>query len=70
MGKGSGRRPTDNKKFADNFDRIFNNKPNNKQFEGIDNGDKSDTKNTKKIKGKRRVSSGTGCGKVERLCKD
>ncbi len=26
MGKGSGRRPTDDKKFVDNFDRIFNNK--------------------------------------------
>ena len=26
MGKGSSRRPTDDKKFADNFDRIFNNK--------------------------------------------
>ena len=26
MGKGSSRRPTDEKKFADNFDRIFNNK--------------------------------------------
>ena len=26
MGKGSSRRPTDDKKFVDNFDRIFNNK--------------------------------------------
>jgi len=26
MGKGSGRRPTDDKKFVDNFDRIFSNK--------------------------------------------
>jgi len=26
MGKGSSRRPTDDKKFVDNYDRIFNNK--------------------------------------------
>jgi len=26
MGKGSSRRPTDNKKFVDNYDRIFNKK--------------------------------------------
>ena len=42
MGKGSGRRPTDDKKYSDNYDRIFGNK----------NGkDKPDTKNTKKTKG-------------------
>jgi hypothetical protein len=42
MGKGSSRRPTDNKKFADNFDRIFNNKKEKA------NGNQSNTKNTKK----------------------
>lgn len=26
MGKGSGRRPTDDKKFSDNYDRIFGKK--------------------------------------------
>lgn len=52
MGKGSSRRPTNDKKFAVNFDRIFNNKPNNKQFEELNNGSKSDSKNSKKIKGK------------------
>ena len=26
MGKGSSRRPTDDKKFVDNYDKIFNNK--------------------------------------------
>ena len=51
MGKGSNRRPTDNKKFADNFERIFGQKPNDKQFEGITHGNKSNTKNIKKIKG-------------------
>jgi hypothetical protein len=51
MGKGSGRRPTDDKKFSDNFDRIFGHKPNDKQFEGIKYGNKSDTKNAKEVKG-------------------
>ena len=51
MGKGSGRRPTDDKKFSDNFDRIFGSKPNDKQFEGKLDGNKSDTKNPKKTKG-------------------
>jgi hypothetical protein len=52
MGKGgSGRRPTDDKKFSDNFDRIFGHKPNDKQFEGIKDGDKPNTKDVKKIKG-------------------
>ena len=41
MGKGSSRRPTDDKKFVDNYDRIFNNKKDK-------NGSKSNTKNTKK----------------------
>jgi len=51
MGKGSGRRPTNEKKFLDNFERIFGQKPNDKQFEGIKHGNKSNTKNIKKIKG-------------------
>ena len=51
MGKGSGRRPTNEKKFLDNFERIFRAKPNDKQFEGMKNGSKSNTKNIKKIKG-------------------
>ena len=51
MGKGSGRRPTNDKKFSDNFDRIFGSKPNDKQFEGIKYGNKSNTKNTKKTTG-------------------
>ena len=33
MSKGSNRRPTDDKKFADNFERIFGAKPNDKQFD-------------------------------------
>ena len=44
MGKGSSRRPTDDKKFADNFDRIFNNK---KEKHGKD---KSNPKNSSKTK--------------------
>ena len=44
MGKGSSRRPTDDKKFADNFDRIFNNK---KEKNGQN---KSDSKNAGKVK--------------------
>ena len=44
MGKGSSRRPTDDTKFADNFDRIFNNK---KEKHGKD---KSDPKNSSKTK--------------------
>ena len=44
MGKGSSRRLTDDTKFADNFDRIFNNK---KEKHGKD---KSDPKNSGKIK--------------------
>ena len=48
MSKGSGRRPTNNSVFEENFDRIFNAKPNSKQFEGINNGNKPNTKNTKK----------------------
>jgi len=50
MSKGSNRRPTDNKKFADNFDRIFGQKPNDKQFEGIKHGNKSNTANSGKTK--------------------
>ena len=44
MGKGSNRRPTDEKKFVDNYDRIFNNK---KEKHGKD---KSDPKNSSKVK--------------------
>jgi len=54
MGKGSGRRPTGlvtDKNLQDNWDRIFGQKPNNKQFEGIKDGNKPNTKNVKKIKG-------------------
>jgi len=54
MGKGSGRRPAGlvtDKKLQDNWDRIFGQKPNNQQFEGIKDGNKSDTKNAKEIKG-------------------
>lgn len=54
MGKGSGRRPTGlvtDKKLQDNWDRIFGQKPNNQQFEGIKDGNKSDTKNAKEVKG-------------------
>lgn len=46
MGKGSTRRPQDDKKFAVNFDRIFNKKKDK-------NGDKPNSKNfstTKKTK--------------------
>ena len=44
MGKGSSRRPTDDKKFVDNYDRIFNNKKDK------DGKDKSDPKNSSKTK--------------------
>ena len=44
MGKGSSRRPVNEKKFADNYDRIFNNK---KEKHGKD---KSDPKNPSKVK--------------------
>ena len=63
MGKGSSRRPTDDTKFADNFDRIFNNKKDK-------DGNITDTENAKKIERKRRVSSRASRGKVERICKD
>ena len=35
MGKGSGRRPTDQQKFEDNWDKIFNSKPNANQFDNL-----------------------------------
>ena len=44
MGKGSSRIPTDDKKFADNFDRIFNNKKENAD------GSESNPKDISKIK--------------------
>ena len=42
MGKGSSRRPTDDKKYSEGFDRIFGKKEKN--------GDKSDTKQPKEDK--------------------
>jgi len=54
MGKGSGRRPAGlvtDKKLQDNWDRIFGQKPNDKQFEGKQNGHKPNAANLKKIKG-------------------
>jgi hypothetical protein len=62
MGKGSNRRPTDDKKFVDNYDKIFNNK---KKVEWEDedvkerhlnslkdkNGNITNTKNFKKTAG-------------------
>ena len=62
MGKGSNRRPTDDKKFVDNYDKIFNNK---KKVEWEDevvkehhlnslkdkDGNKPNTKNFKKTAG-------------------
>ena len=47
MGKGSGRGPTDDKKFVDNFDRIFSNKKDGLTKEKED-GNKAHTKRTKK----------------------
>jgi hypothetical protein len=35
MGKGSTRRPVNSKKFEDNWDKIFNNKPNAEQFDNL-----------------------------------
>ena len=35
MGKGSTRRPTDSKQFENNWDKIFNSKPNAEQFDNI-----------------------------------
>ena len=43
MGKGSSRRPTDDKKFSENFDRIFGKKEKNGK-------DKSNTKQSKEDK--------------------
>ena len=34
-GKGSKRRPTDQQKFEDNFEKIFGGKPNNNQFDNM-----------------------------------
>ena len=63
MGKGSGRRPTDDKKFVDNFDRIFNNKKNvewedeiiteehNESLKEKDDGSITNPANAKKTKG-------------------
>ena len=64
MSKGSGRRPTDNKKFVDNYDRIFNNKNKDK------NGDITNTTDIKKASRKRRISSRNNSRKVERICED
>jgi hypothetical protein len=44
MGKGSGRRPTDDKKFSDNYDRIFGKKEKN----GRDVTDSVKSEKTKK----------------------
>ncbi len=44
MGKGSGRRPTDDKKFSDNYDRIFGKKEKN----GRDVTDSAKPEKTKK----------------------
>ncbi len=70
MSKGSGRRPTNNSVFEENFDRIFNAKPNSKQFEGINNGNKPNTKNTKETTRKRRVQARSGSRKMEPLGED
>ena len=42
-GKGSAQRPTDTKKFNDNWDRIFNKAPEKK--EGVDVSSKNDKSN-------------------------
>jgi uncharacterized protein with von Willebrand factor type A (vWA) domain len=34
-GKGSKRRPTDQQKFDENFEKIFGGKPNNNQFDNM-----------------------------------
>tara|TARA_R110000868_G_scaffold147104_1_gene368275 strand:- start:1444 stop:1635 length:192 start_codon:yes stop_codon:yes gene_type:complete len=63
MGKGSGRRPTDQQKFEDNFDKIFRMKQQEEWREEIinerheeslkdkDNGNKPNAENAEKIKG-------------------
>ena len=63
MGKGSGRRPTDQQKFEDNFDKIFRMKQQEEWREEIinerheeslkdkDNGNKPNAENSEKIKG-------------------
>ena len=63
MGKGSGRRPTDDKKFVDNYDRIFNNKAkadwedeivaeeHNESLREKNHGSITNPKNAKKTKG-------------------
>ena len=51
MGKGSGRRPTGlvtDKKLQDNWDRIFGQKPNDKQFKKDNHGNITDTTDIKK----------------------
>jgi len=50
MGKGSGRRPTDDKKFVDNFDRIFSKKKDGLTKERED-GNITYAKKLKEVKG-------------------
>tara|TARA_R110000851_G_scaffold244783_1_gene397499 strand:- start:107 stop:328 length:222 start_codon:yes stop_codon:yes gene_type:complete len=73
MGKGSGRRPTDQVKFDANYDKIFNNKKKAEwededvkerhlnSLKDKDGKNKSDSKNTKKATRKRRVSARSDC---------
>ena len=50
MGKGSGRRKENTKLVEANWDRIFNNKPNDKQFKDKDVSDTKNSSQTKKRK--------------------
>jgi len=50
MGKGSGRRPTDDKKFVDNYDRIFSKKKDGLTKEKED-GNITNPAYAKKVKG-------------------
>ena len=50
MGKGSGRRKENTKLVEENWDRIFNNKPNDKQFKDKNVSDSKNSSQTKKRK--------------------
>ena len=50
MGKGSGRRKENTKLVEANWDRIFNNKPNDKQFKDKNVSDTKNSSQTKKRK--------------------
>lgn len=61
MSKGSGRRKENSKLIEENWDRIFKTKS------GEINGNKPNTTNSKEAERKRRLSTDTDSGKMERF---